>query len=80
MAVLMRAQNTDRMLPVVRAHDLHILYGFAPKPYVREVTGIGDADVAETRVFALNMSKAKKLQQPCHTLHTARIAPKPPAT
>ena len=52
-------QNTDRMLPVVRAHDLHIHFGFASKRYVREVTGIGDADVAETR-FCLKYAQGQK--------------------
>ena len=58
-AVLMRAPNTDRVLPVVRAHDLHIFFGFASKPHVRKVTGIGDADVAETRGFVVSMAKTK---------------------
>ena len=80
MAVLMRAQNTDRMLPVVRAHDLHIFLRFASKPYVRMVTGIGDADVAETRGFVLPMPKVKKVLKACHARHTARTAPEPPAT
>ena len=54
--------------------------------FVRAYTGIGDAetqnpvDVAETRVFASSVSKAKKVQKACQARHTARIALKPPAT
>ena len=44
MAVFVRGRKTDRMLPLVRAHGVHIPFGFASKPsYARKVTGIGDA-------------------------------------
>ena len=36
-------------------------------------------DVTETRGFALSVPKAKKVCKACHALHTAWIAPKPPA-
>ena len=56
------------------AHDLQIFLGFAPKAYVRKVTRIGDADVAETQGFASSMPKANKKKRLAtrDTLHRSR--------
>ena len=51
--------------------------------YVRRDRGCRNpipGNVSETRGFALSVPKAKKVLNACHALHTARIAPKPPAT